>query len=130
MSNCFSTDSSPHVVARPCAWATAAHFLLGPTSHEALNPLTIATSHAIADTGATSIFIMDGIGAVNRNNFETIGDQPIQLFKVRSTHVCDIAIPGLLTVLTGHIVPDLALASLVGIHPLCKVGCRVIFDKN
>jgi hypothetical protein len=34
--------------------------------HEALNALTIATSHAIADTGATSIFIIDGINVVNK----------------------------------------------------------------
>jgi hypothetical protein len=27
-------------------------------------------------------------------------------------------------------VPDLALALLVGIHPLCKAGCRVIFDND
>jgi hypothetical protein len=50
--------------------------------------------------------------------------------KVRLTHKCDIPIPGLSTVLTGHIVPDLALALLVSIHPLCKVGCQVIFDNN
>jgi hypothetical protein len=30
----------------------------------------------------------------------------------------------------GHTVPDLALASLVGIRPLCKVGCQVIFDNK
>jgi hypothetical protein len=45
---------------------TAVRFLLGPTLHEVLNALTIATSHAIADMGATSIFIMDGIDDVNK----------------------------------------------------------------
>ncbi len=50
--------------------------------------------------------------------------------KVQLTHVCDIAIPGLSTVLMGHIVPDLALALLVGICPHCKAGCWVIFDND
>ncbi len=40
--------------------------------------------------------------------------------KVQSTHVCDINIPGLPTILTGHIVPSLTITSLIGIRPLCK----------
>jgi hypothetical protein len=35
--------------------------MFGIASHEQLNALTIATNHAIADTGATSIFIMDSV---------------------------------------------------------------------
>ncbi len=50
--------------------------------------------------------------------------------KVRSTHVCNIVTLGLPMVLTGHIVPDLALALLIGIRPLCKAGCHVIFDNH
>jgi hypothetical protein len=50
--------------------------------------------------------------------------------KVQSTHVCNITIPSLPTVLMGHILPDLALALLVGIRPLCKACCWVIFDNN
>jgi hypothetical protein len=110
---------------------TAARVLLGPTSHEALNALTIDTSHAIADMGATSIFIMDGVNVVNKQ----MTKKPLTINlpygrKVRSTHICNITIPGLPMVLTGHIVPDLALPLLVGIHPLCKAGCRVIFDNG
>jgi hypothetical protein len=33
-------------------------------------------------------------------------------------------------VLTGHIVPSLSIASLIGIRPLCKAGCKVIFDNK
>jgi hypothetical protein len=33
-------------------------------------------------------------------------------------------------VLTGHIVPSLSIASLIGIRPLCKVGCKFIFDNK
>jgi hypothetical protein len=44
--------------------------------------------------------------------------------------VCDINIPGLPTTLTGHIVPSLTIASLIGIRPLCKAGCSVTFDNT
>jgi hypothetical protein len=33
-------------------------------------------------------------------------------------------------VLTGHIVPSLSIASLIGIRPLCKAGFKVIFDDK
>ncbi len=50
---------------------------------------------------------------------------------VTSTHICDIVIPGLPMVLTGHIVPGLKMASLLGIRILCKADCVVTFtDKN
>jgi hypothetical protein len=123
-SNCSSLDCViPH---RPQmqGWATAARALFGPTSHKALNVITIATTHAIADTGTTSIFIMDGINVGNKQT--ALKPLTISLSdgrRVLSTHVCDIAIHGLPTVLTRHIVLDLAIASLVGIRPLCKVGC-------
>jgi hypothetical protein len=41
---------------------------------------------------------------------------------VKSTHVCNFELPGLPTILEGHIVPDLAVALLVGIRILCKAG--------
>jgi hypothetical protein len=50
--------------------------------------------------------------------------------KVTSTHICDINIPGLPTVLTGHIVPGITMASLIGIRILCKAGCKVVFDDE
>jgi hypothetical protein len=43
---------------------------------------------------------------------------------------CNIIIPGLPTVLTGHIVQGLTMASLVGIRILCKSGCQVIFTEQ
>jgi hypothetical protein len=98
---------------------------------DSLNAITIATTHAIADTGATSIFIMDGVDVVNKRPADT----PLTINlpdgrKVKSSHVCDIAIPGLLKVLTGHVVPHLAIASLMGIRPLCNAGCTVTFDRD
>jgi hypothetical protein len=50
--------------------------------------------------------------------------------KVKSTHVCDINMPRLPVMHMGHIVPTLAVASLIGIRPLCKVGFRVVFDDE
>jgi hypothetical protein len=72
---------------------------------------------------------MDGVDVVNRR----VASKPLTVNlpdgrKVKSTHVCDITIPGLPTTLTGHIIPALKTASLIGIHPLCKVGCKVVFD--
>ncbi len=50
--------------------------------------------------------------------------------KVKSTHMCDITIPGLPTILTGHIVPKLTIASLIGIRVLYNAGCSVVFTKS
>ena len=51
--------------------------------------------------------------------------------KIKSTHVCDIHIPGLPTILTGHIVPRLEIASLIVISVLFESGCNVTFcDKH
>jgi hypothetical protein len=130
-SNCSSPECNVPHKPQMQGWATAACALFGPTSQKALNPITIATTHAIADTGATSIFIMDGIDVINKQMASKL--LTINLpdgCRVRLTHVCDIAITGLLTVLTGHIVPDLAIASLVSIQLLCKAGCWVIFDND
>jgi hypothetical protein len=96
-----------------------------------LNAINIATHQAIADTGATSIFIMDGINVVNKclTTKALIINMPDRR-KVISTHVCDITIPGLPLTLRGHILPHLTIASLMGISPLCNAGCMVVFDKN
>jgi hypothetical protein len=50
--------------------------------------------------------------------------------RIKSLHVCDIQIKGLPTTLVGHIVPSLTVASLIGIQPLCKAGCTVVFDDK
>ena len=49
---------------------------------------------------------------------------------VMSTHMCDIMIDGLPMVLTGHIIPDLSIASLFGIRVLTEAGCNVTFTKG
>jgi hypothetical protein len=50
--------------------------------------------------------------------------------QVRTTHMCDIDIPGLSQPLTGHIIPNLSIASLLKICVLTVVGCTVTFGNN
>ncbi len=99
--------------------------------HQNYANMLIEMSHAIADTGATSIFVMEGIPMENVQ--PTAHPITINLpdgKKVMSTHTCNITIPGLPTVLTGHIVPGIKMASLFGIRVLCNAGCTVTFDKE
>ena len=44
--------------------------------------------------------------------------------------MCDYEIPGLPMSIEAHIVPDLTVASLIGICILCKAGCIVIFTDK
>jgi hypothetical protein len=81
--------------------------------------------------GATSIFVM--AGTPMKNIRPATDPLTINLPNgniVNSTHICDISIPGLLMILTGHIVPGLSMASLMGIRVLCKAGCKVIFTDT
>jgi hypothetical protein len=101
------------------------------TPKQHANAMSIAPTHAIADTGATSIFVMAGTPAHNICN----ATHPIHISlpdrkKIISTQVCDVKIPGLPITLTGHIVPDMKMASLLGIRIPCKAGCEVIFDDQ
>ena len=91
----------------------------------------IKASHGILDTGATAIFVMESAPVDNKR----VAQQPLTISlpdgtKVKSTHECDITIPGLPTVLTGHIVPSLTVALLIGIRVLCDAGCTVTFTKS
>jgi hypothetical protein len=118
---CAEDDDNVTIVASNCASAV---------KHQA-NTMQIAPTHAVANTGATSIFIMAGAPA---NNIH-MATKPIHISlpngkKIVSTHICDVDIPGLPHKLIGHIVPDMKMASLLGIRVLCKTGCEVIFDNE
>ena len=83
------------------------------------------------DTGATAIFIMEGTPVGKKR----IAMKPLTInlpngTKIKSTHCCDITIPGLPKILTGHIVPSLSIASLIGVRVLCDAGCTVTFCKK
>jgi hypothetical protein len=111
--------------------STAAQQLFGAQNPQYLNAIAIAASQAIADTGATSIFIMEGTPC--KNLCPAIRPLTINLpdgTKVKLTHMCDVTIPGLPKVLVGHVVPKLTIALLIGIRVLCDAGCKVLFTKN
>jgi hypothetical protein len=96
-----------------------------------LNAITFATLQAIADTGATSIFVMEGMPIQNlRPAIHPLTINSPDGSKVKSTHMWDITPPGLPTVLVVHVVPKLSIASLIGIKVLCDTGCKVVFTKT
>jgi hypothetical protein len=107
--------------------AATARALFRAPGHDSLQKL----SHAIMDTGATSIFIMEGTPVENKR----VAKKPLTInlpdgSKIKSTHCCDITIPGLPIILKGHIVPSLSIASLIGVRVLCEAGCTVTFQKD
>jgi hypothetical protein len=104
-----------------------------PAQHSkwAYAALTIASNEAIADSGATQIFIMDGMPVHNKQ--KTTCPLKVALADgrwVMSTHMCDIIVLSLPTTLIGHIVPKLSIASLFGIHVLTEAGCTMQFDNK
>ncbi len=79
----------------------------------------------------TQIFLIEGTPVVNKR--ATTRPLKVSLAdgrQVMSTHMCNIHIYGLPFVLTGHIIPDLSIASLFGIQVLMDAGCEVTFMKN
>jgi hypothetical protein len=91
----------------------------------------LTTDNAIADLGATQIFVMDGTPVINKRPMM----RPLKVLladgrQVMSTYMCDIRINGLLVVLTGHIIPDLSIASLFRIRVLTEAGCKVTFTHD
>jgi hypothetical protein len=109
---------------------SGSHKLCGIITHPRKPPIPL--THAVADTGATLVFVLKGRKMKNIRPAVTplVVNLPDGIV-VRSTHICDYEIPRLPTLLEAHIVPDLTVASLIGIRVLCKAGCIVIFtDQN
>ncbi len=116
---------------QPRSLAKSARKMFGAPMPQYLNALTIAALQAIADTGATSIFVMEKVDIENK----CPATKPLTINlpdgrQVKSTHICNINILGLPTTLMGHIVPNLAIAPLFSIRVLCKDGCTVTFNAN
>jgi hypothetical protein len=119
-----------HIRALNHHWQPQHGICLVPTP-QYLNGITIATLQAIADTGAMSIFIMEGTSVKNiRLATKQLTINLPDGSQVKSTYLCNITIPGLPIVLTGHIVPRLSIASLIGIRALRKAGCNEVFTKH
>ncbi len=92
---------------------------------------TLKTNDAIADLGATQVFFMAGTPVINKR----ITTNPLKVSQadrrqVMSMHMCDIYIDNLPFPLTGHIIPELTIASLFGIHMFTNIGCKVTFSKH
>ncbi len=69
--------------------------------------INIDVSHGIADTGATSVFVQVGIPVVNMQPAKS----PLTVnlpdgHQVKSTHTCNVVVPGLPSLLVIHIVPN------------------------
>ena len=99
--------------------------------HVACGTVCLSTLQAIADSGATQIFVMEGMPVFNK--WPTLQPLWVMLadgWQVVSTHMCDIIIASLPMTLTGHIIPDLSIASLFGIRVLTGAGCDVMFMKR
>jgi hypothetical protein len=69
--------------------------------------IMIEPNHAVANTGATSVFVLEGTPCRNKR----LAKNPITILlpdgkKVTLTHICNITMPGLPFTLVGHIVPD------------------------
>jgi hypothetical protein len=128
VSDNYTMTRIPH---SPPSIVATARQMFGAPMPQYLNALTIVTNQAIADTGAMSIFIMDGLDMVNKS----VARKPLAINlpdgkQIMSTHICNIIIPGLLTMLMGRIIPLLRAACLIRICPLCKAGCTVVFDNQ
>jgi hypothetical protein len=106
------------------------HFLNSNNFAGAMLPLK--TSNAIPDSGATQMFVMEGTPVINKRATTS----PLKVFladghQASSTHMCTIHIKDLPFPLTGHIIPNLSVASLFDICLLTEVGCEVVtFTKT
>ncbi len=111
--------------------------VMSNTSSTTSNPpqhalgMSIGPLLAIADTGTTSYFLTRDAPCQNKR----LTNSPLTITlpdgqKIKSTHVCDITIPRLPTIIMGHIMPNMTTASLFGIRVLCKAGCKVLFNND
>ena len=91
----------------------------------------LPTKYAIADSGATQIFVMEGTPVRNKRQMTwllkvALADDRI----VTSTHMCDITKDSLPVTLTGHIIPDLSITLLFGIRVLREARWDVTFTRK
>ena len=102
-----------------------------PSTANTIN-ITLGTTEAIADSGATAHFLLPNVPINNKRHAEhplniTLPDGEV----IQSTHVGNLNLPGLGDAATlAHVVPGLAHSSLLSIKQLCDNGCHVIFTKK
>ena len=134
-SRLFGTKSRLPVFARlaqaeqpqppPAATAPATETCHKATPKTSIN---IPAGFAIADTGCSSILVMQHVEGKNKRPTK----RPLTINypdggQVQTTHDLEIDL-GLDSDVPAHTLPSLAHSSLVGIRVLCKMGCQVVFD--
>ena len=103
---------------------------LGGLSTININPSNIHT-WAILDSGATSHFLV----TMAPKSSVSPADNPLRVSlpngdAVQSTHTCTLLLPQLpAKARCGHIIPGLAVYSLLSVVQLCDAGCDVTFTK-
>ena len=91
-----------------------------------------AVEYAISDSGATGIFLVQGVPIANLG----IAEKPITITlpngcTIQWTHTYNLDIPWLPNEMTEvHIVPGLAHSSLISTRKFCAAGCKVTFDQQ
>jgi hypothetical protein len=99
-------------------------------SHHALGML-VKPLLVVANMGATLLFLTKGAPCQNKHHaINLVIITLLDRCKIKSMHVCDVMIPGLPTVLMGHIMPDMTTASIFGTRVSWKAGCQVLFDDD
>jgi hypothetical protein len=86
---------------------------------------------AILDSGATSNFLTTSIPitTVQNANKSIVAHRP-NGNQVQTTHTCMFDLPELPAAAhLAHIIPGLALHSLISVVTLCNTGCKVLFTK-
>jgi hypothetical protein len=96
-----------------------------PTHALAAASVTLKTKDAIADSGATQIFVMENTPVINKH----ITQSPLKValadgHEVFSTHECNVHIVGLPTIITKHIIPDLMITLLFRIRVLLRLDVK------
>eukprot|EP00804_Cyclotella_cryptica_P019523 CCRYP_006659-RA/>CCRYP_006659-RA protein AED:0.42 eAED:0.40 QI:0/0/0/0.5/1/1/2/0/378 len=115
-----TTQSNPSTSTFSCA------------SHANSINISLGTDEAIADSWATTHFLLPNVTISNKRKAAhplniTLPDGEV----IQSTHVGNLNLPGLGDAATlAHVVPGLAHSSLLSIKQLCNNGCHVLFTKQ
>eukprot|EP00804_Cyclotella_cryptica_P001830 CCRYP_018403-RA/>CCRYP_018403-RA protein AED:0.65 eAED:0.23 QI:0/0/0/1/1/1/2/0/799 len=132
-SNCSSRHPPPSDAATTSSMSPSSSGTTNstPSTANTIN-IALATTEAIADSGATAHFLLPNVPINNKRHAEhplniTLPDGEV----IQSTHVGNLNLPGLGDAATlAHVVPGLAHSSLLSIKQLCDNGCHVIFTKK
>jgi hypothetical protein len=84
----LATRSNQKEQSQPTSLVALAKILYGKPKPQYLNAIAIATNLAVADTGATSIFVMDGVDVENKDWQQNHSPSTSQMVGKSSQHMC------------------------------------------